>query len=891
MDSKELMRLYRWMVTAREMDLLEQSFTGRGEAFFHVSGAGHEGFAALQLFLQPEDYLHCHYRDKALMLARGISPAMFFQSLFTKDGSHSRGRQMNAHMSAPELNVLSLVGPVGNSPLQAAGVAAAIRDDVSRPIVLCSLGDGMTQEGESLEGFAHAARAGLPVLFLIQDNSYAISTVTRGQTFYDLPDGPAGEFHGMEIIRVDGRDPVGLAEVLEPVVAGMRTDRRPRVVVAEVDRLHNHTNADDQRVYRSADDIQRVAVSGDPLIHLTQRLEAAGESRERLQEIAGEIRDELAETARRVQRSAEPQPVMDALAPLPAEVAPGAAEYRGAAAGSGGAGGAGGAGGRGATGQAGGAGGAGEAGQAGETGAAALSEGERRTMIEAIREVLRNNLAANERVHLFGEDIEDPKGDVFGVTKGLSTAFPGRVENSPLAEASILGVSIGRALAGQLPVAFLQFADFLPIAYNQIVSELGSMFWRTDGGWQCPVIVMITCGGYRPGLGPFHASSFEALAMHTPGVDVCMPSTAGDAAGMLNAAFRSGRPTLFFYPKNCLNNREDATSVDIDRHLVPIGTARTVRAGSDITFVGYGNTVGLSMKAAAALDAHGVSSEVIDLRHLMPWDVDRVVASVEKTGRLLVSHEDNRSAGVGAEIVATVAERVARPITVRRVTRPDTFVPCNFGNQLQVLPSYQRILETAVGMLGGEIRWEAPAEAGAGEYLIEAIGSSPSDEEVTVLEWKIAPGQRIASGDLVAELEADKASFDLKSPVDGEVLELLVEVGDSAAVGEALVKVSTVNEDEDAPLKPVTRENPGEPVISGIRLVGAGEGDAGSTCFGAAGDGGALAAAPFAPAAGGAQPAQAAPAGIVTIAGRAGSRIVTNDEIAGGAASLHLRIS
>ncbi|MFW6363988.1 MAG: beta-ketoacyl-ACP synthase 3 [Spirochaeta sp.] len=843
MDRERLMQLYRWMVTAREMDLLEQSFTGRGEAFFHVSGAGHEGFAALQLYLKPEDYLHCHYRDKALMLARGISPEMFFLSLFTKDGSHSRGRQMNAHMSAPELNVLSLVGPDGNSPLQAVGVAAAIREQKERPIVLCSLGDGMTQQGEVLEGIAHAVRDELPVLFLVQDNTYAISTRTDGRTFYDLPDGPADSFYGMEVVRVDGRDAVGLAGVLEPVVAGMREDRRPRLVVAKVDRLHNHTNADDQRVYRSAEDIQRVTMEGDPLVRLVQQLEEMGESHEGLQKIAEGIRAELVETAKRAQRGSEPEPVMDAMAPLPAEVGPGAVEYRG---------------------------------QDGRE----LPDAERRTMLEAIRDVLRNNLAADERVHLFGEDIEDPKGDVFGVTKGLSQSFPGRVENSPLAEATILGVSIGRALAGQLPVAFLQFADFLPIAYNQIVSELGSMYWRTDGGWQCPVIVMITCGGYRPGLGPFHASSFEALAMHTPGVDVCMPSTAGDAAGMLNAAFKSGRPTLFFYPKNCLNSRDDSTSLDIDKHLIPVGSARTVRSGSDLTFVGYGNTVGLSLKAAAVLEEQGVSCEVIDLRYLMPWDVQRVAASVEKTGRLLVSHEDNRSAGVGAEIAATVAEMVARPVSVRRVTRPDTFVPCNFGNQLSVLPSYQRILESAVDMLGGEIRWVAPAAAGAGEYLIEAIGSSPSDEAVTVLEWKIEPGQRIASGDLIAELEADKASFDLKSPVDGEVSELLVQVGDTVSVGTPLVKVGTGVNTGDAPLKPITRENPGEPVISGIRLErSAGGGAAASSAAVSGGVGiGTSAASAEGAASGGA--GVGATAGIIVIAGAAGSRIVSNEEIA-----------
>ena len=195
-------------------------------------------------------------------------------------------------------------------------------------------------------------------------------------------------------------------------------------------------------------------------------------------------------------------------------------------------------------------------------------------MKDAMREVLRHQMSANSDIVLVGEDIEDPKGDVFGVTKGLSTQYPGRVRNAPLSESTILGTSVGQALAGRRPVAFLQFADFLPLAYNQIATELGSMYWRTDGEWQAPVIVMIPCGAYRPGLGPFHSHSLESIAVHTPGIDVFMPSTAADAAGLLNAAFRSQRPTLFFYPKACLNDPEQTTPRDIENQFVPIGTAQ-----------------------------------------------------------------------------------------------------------------------------------------------------------------------------------------------------------------------------------------------------------------------------------------------------------------------------
>ncbi len=178
------------------------------------------------------------------------------------------------------------------------------------------------------------------------------------------------------------------------------------------------------------------------------------------------------------------------------------------------------------------------------------NDGDQITMLEAMREVLKNRLSWDPNVTLFGEDIEDPKGDVFGVTKGLSQAYPGRVKNSPLAESTIVGVAVGQALAGARPVGFLQFADFFAIAYNQIFAEMGSMYWRTDGGWTAPVILMVSCGGFKPGLGPFHGSSMESIAAHTPGIDVFLPATAGDAAGTpQRGRLNPNDPRFSFTPK------------------------------------------------------------------------------------------------------------------------------------------------------------------------------------------------------------------------------------------------------------------------------------------------------------------------------------------------------
>lgn len=769
MDPKQLLDLYRAMVTARRLDQLERELTNRGEAFFHVSGKGHEGSAALSFHLHEEDWLHCHYRDKALMLARGITARSFFDSLFCKRQSHSRGRQMSAHMSDRRLKIMSLTGPVGNAALQSVGVAMTIKQYTSRPLVLCSLGEGTSQEGEFLEACAEAVRLQLPVLFLVHDNHLAISTTTRGQTFYSRPDGEADTFYGMPIHRVDGRHVMTAWSALGEVVTGIRRDRRPRVVVFDVDRLDDHTNADDQTIYRNADEIRHAAQTGDPVHNFEQYLLSSGIGTGLLEEIRNDVRDELERAESQAFAGPDPAPVLTAKRSIQIELTHPSRERRG------------------------------------------IADGPGLTMKDAMRAVLRHQMSANSDIVLVGEDIEDPKGDVFGVTKGLSTQYPGRVRNAPLSESTILGTSIGQALAGRRPVAFLQFADFLPLAYNQIATELGSMYWRTDGEWQAPVIVMIPCGAYRPGLGPFHSHSLESIAVHTPGIDVFMPSTAADAAGLLNAAFRSQRPTLFFYPKACLNDPEQTTPRDVENQFVPIGTARKIRSGRDITFVCWGNTVRLCRQAADALEQEGVDAEVLDLRCLSPWDERTVLASAEHTARLVVVHEDNHSCGVGAEVVATVAEKTRVPVAVRRVTRPDTHVPCNFANQIDVLPSFKRVMAAAAELLDFELSWVQKAAEQKGLASIEAIGSGPSDETVIVSELFIEPGQKIQRGTVVAALEATKSVFELTSSVTGTVEEIIVAEGDTLAVGAVMAKIRTGASGDRS--KPVKQEQCGTAVL------------------------------------------------------------------------------
>ncbi|MCA9165269.1 MAG: hypothetical protein KDA62_19890, partial [Planctomycetales bacterium] len=410
-DKHELLAVYRAMYTARQIDHCEQQVTNRGEAFFHVSGSGHEATAALAPLLKPEDWLHCHYRDKALLVARGLPLKQFFDNLYCKRESSSAGRRMSAFFSDPELHVLSMVTPTGNNALQSVGVAQAVKPRANRPIVMCAVGDGTTQQGEFLEGIAEAARGELPVLFVIEDNHWAISTPTAGRTFYSpasslesaaAPPRPT-EFHGVPIHFVDGRDPVHTLAAYREIVTRMRDDRRPAIVVLEVDRLTSHTNTDDQSLYRPAADISRAAAEGDSIQNLRRTLLELDVSETELAELEAACRAEVAAAEEASAHGAEPITSHTAKRPLHVELTHPARERRG------------------------------------EPGQSSL------TMRDALRSVLKHHLATDDRVSLLGEDIEDPKGDVFGVTRGLSTEFPGRVVNSPLTESTIMGVSIGRS--------------------------------------------------------------------------------------------------------------------------------------------------------------------------------------------------------------------------------------------------------------------------------------------------------------------------------------------------------------------------------------------------------------------------------------------------------------
>lgn len=755
---KQLLEVFSYMVSARRVDEMEESYTQRGLAHFQVSGKGHEGSAILSLLLIQDDWLHCHYRDKALMLARGISEEKFFDGLFNNSASCSKGRQMSAHLSDRATNIMSIVGPVGNHALQAVGVAHEIKGYDSHPLVLCSMGEGTTQEGEVYEALAEAVRSQLPVLFFIEDNQYAISTDTRSKTFYSTPYGERDEYCGIEVIRVDGWDVVSAFDTLRRAVDFIRKNRKPQIVVFNVKRLSDHTNADNQTVYKPKACVAEEKAIFDPVENLERYLINAGFEQDVLK-LKHSAESRVKQAAKSALNKKMPKVSLQSKRPFDSSESALAGSFP------------------------------------------AIDFLKYKTIRESIKSVLRFQLTHNPNVLLYGEDIEDPKGDVFGVTKGLSEAFPGRVLNSALSESTIIGVSIGRSLAGARPVAFIQFADFLPLAFNQIVSELATMYWRTDGEWESPVIIMVSCGAYRPGLGPYHANTYESLFAHIPGLDVMMPSSSFDAAELLTTAFESQRPTLFFYPKSILNVENHLSELEGFYAKLPYGKARQLHRGNLVTVVSWGSTVPVCQEVVRAFADKGVLCDLYDLRFVSPWDSESVIESAKRTGRLLVCHEDNSTCGMAAEVIATVTETLSSPIRVKRVTRPDVFIPCNYDNQIELMPSYHSLVEAIAGLIEGQIEWQREIETyyDNGTATLDALGASPSDETVTVLEYYVQREQAFDEGEPLVIVETNKAVTDICAHESGTVLELLVAVGETVSVGTPLIQYLFDNQEEAPP--------------------------------------------------------------------------------------------
>ena len=646
--SKEmLLDLFRKMLVVYYLEERCKVFVRAGKISFHASCRGHEKIqlAIASLLRKGKDWVFPYYREKGLMVGLGMPLTdIFLHMLSRADDPCGGGRNMSEHFSSPELRVVSPTACTGTQYLAAVGMAKAIRADGRDEIVYVSSGEGATSEGEFFEALNWAGREKLPILFVVQNNGYAISVPQARQTGGHIHQ--IAEGFPVKGLEVDGTRFTNMYLAVKPVLDEMRAGGGPLLVEAHAIRLDSHSSSDDQTKYRSEEELEAMRPE-DPMTYTAGRLLNWGFiTEDGIRKLHEEVKAEVDAAAEAADAAPAPDPGTAALHIVSGRFP--VAEAREPR---------------------------------------PISEGPV-TMIDAINHGLREEMERNPRIVMWGEDIEDPKGGVFGVTRGLTRAFPGRVENSPLAEASIVGVAQGMAIGGYKPVVEIQFSDYSFPAYMQIRNEISTLRWRSGGAWSCPVVVRMATGGYIRG-GPFHSQCPEALYTHTPGWYVAYPSNAADAKGLIKSACRMDDPVIFFEHKG-LYRQVFSKSRDPDADwLLPFGRARVVRPGTDVTAVTWGSGVVRCERAAADLEKDRFSVEVIDLRTLVPLDEDAVFASVRKTGKAIVVHEATLTGGFGAEVAARIADRCFADLDapVRRLAAKDCFVPYAPSLEAAVLPS------------------------------------------------------------------------------------------------------------------------------------------------------------------------------------------------------------
>lgn len=657
-----VLELYRKMLTVLYVEERLKIFDRLGKVSFHASSRGHEKLQiGMTMLLKPrQDWFFTYYREKAIAVGLGMPLKDIFLGMLSRQGDpNSAGRNMPEHWSSRELRLVAQTAATGTQYLPAVGMARAVRNDGADEIVYVSSGEGATSEGEFFEALNWASRERLPVLFVIQNNGYAISVPQTAQTSSEIHRIAQG--FGMPTYSIDGTWFEPMYQMIPPVIEEMRHGGGPALVEGQVIRMESHSSSDDQKKYRSQEELDQM-VERDPVQQTEQYLlRHRILTQEEMQQMRSEAKTEVDEAADLADH--EPPPRTDnILAHIYAQRPFDAATV--------------------------------------STSVAYLSD-ETISFIEAINRGLREEMELNPKIVMWGEDIADPKGGVFGVTRGLSTLYPDRVGNSPLAEASIVGVAGGMALAGYKPIVEIQFADYMWPAFMQIRDEVPTVRWRSQGTWTCPVVIRIPVGGHIKG-GPWHSACVEAILAHIPGWHIVFPSSAEDAKGLIKTAARSDDPVFFLEHKHLYRRVESRSREPVSRYLIPFGCGRVRREGRDLTVVAWGASVYQALEIAKRKEDDGVSIEVVDIRSIAPLDEQLVYESVKKTSRVLVLHEDSLTQGFGAEISARITENCFEHLDapVMRVAAKDCFIPSATVLEDAVLPSLEDLRNAVERLLG-----------------------------------------------------------------------------------------------------------------------------------------------------------------------------------------------